>query len=996
MEGLLTPVSTAYKSKTAAEDDALVEVQTPVPAPSSGLIHVSAPEQALEVLRSKPPLDDLRVTLSFLAEPISSDTSNFCIKRPGPLTAQLVHALIVDIIPSHWGILNERGSSKGKAHFKYARDRRCLLSCIRSITGLNAILARLKASIQTMKEAKSKQKVSSSVEILKEYLNALSALLHGDAVIELLWTDLSLNSPPKRKAIWSEIITLIGRGKLLHVAAEASSLVNENSPDLFKEPWVADGMLYCRWVASNITQWLKGCDMASEGLLTGMAALLGKSLRLGYAGRSFINNLSDYDADNSIDVVLEEILILVLGSDDDRLRFSALLNTMAAFDQRAVLDGALRALAKKVTSGIPPTSGSEWWKLDSDMVAAAARYLDFVIDERSACKEHIISWLTSSSGAGVGEGVGIRRAVLAVLSRSRYDLEHVLEKTLEQFGDQLYIRHSPILQQEVHTQILLLSAGYVCRTSSLKLKNITKSGLYLNAVSNRLAASSTRCRLLGMIVGEVLSSLVDKPDKKMDFKIEELTTDDAKWYKSLVQIQDSVGSLSPLEIGAHVKPRIKTKPPAKQPSLKPTSLQGPSRIIAIEEVDNDLGESEEDDLVPYEKPDSDAEDSEEDATLVQRNKPTAPVYIRDLITYLRDTENYDRQKLALSTSPSLIRRKTSFGTEVSAHAEELAKLFVGLQDKYDLDNFQDMRLQGMIAVILCKPLEMAPWFAKTFFDGDYSMSQRSSILTALSISARELAGYKETDTALTTVTPTPSDAFPSRKLPPKMHKIYATELQQHGAIDALSTQLSNTMIQPLAASAADAATGPNILKVRTFSSRLAVEARRKPATVNGLSAIAASSFFFPLTGRFDAHLRAYGAGNVVFAPMLLTSFLKTLALILHASGPHTLQLPEMTSEFWDLLLAVRSQAQKERTIGQAILFGFMTILEVNENQRRLVEAQGKELTETQRWVDVYFQSLLSGSEEDDKVKALAAGILVKIGEVVEKYQALLIGDMSSF
>ena len=547
----------------------------------------------------------------------------------------------------------------------------------------------------------------------------------------------------------------------------------------------------------------------------------------------------------------------------------------------------------------------------------------------------------------------------------------------------------------MHTQVLLLSAGYVHRNTPLKLFMLLRSSTYLNAVSNRLASSSTRARFLGMIVGEALSALAEKPEKQMNFKTEELENTEAQWYKSLTGVRDTIGSINMLGSGAPAQNRnVEVKPRSNKVGPKPITPQANTKIFAIQELDDD--EPEENDLVPYAKPDSDAEDSDEDPTLVQRNKPTAPVYIRDLIVFLRDTENYDRQKLALATASSLIRRKANFGTEVSDHVEELATLLVGLQDKFDMENFQDMRLQGMIAVLLSQPSKMGKWFSNTFFEGDYSISQRASILAVLSISARELGGFKEQDSSLTKMKPGPEKSFPSKFLPERLHKIYAPERQLQGPVDALSQQLSDTMIQPLAASLADKVTGPDILKVRTFSSRLAIESRRKGPTSNALSAIVANSFLFPLTGRFFAHFKVYGSKNVIFEPYLLSSFLKTLSLILHASGPLTLQLPQMTNEMWDLLLSLRTQSQGDRSIGEALLFAFMTLLEINEDKRSLAEAHGKELLETQGWVELLFTSLGAGTEEDDKMRALAAGVLFKIREVVEKYQALLIGDLSSF
>ena len=228
-------------------------------------------------------------------------------------------------------------------------------------------------------------------------------------------------------------------------------------------------------------------------------------------------------------------------------------------------------------------------------------------------------------------------------------------------------------------------------------------------------------------------------------------------------------------------------------------------------------------------------------------------YIRELIAGLRDTENYDRHKLALTTASSLIRRKANFGTEVLDHIEELATLLVGLGDKYEMDDFQQLRLQGMIAVLIAQPLRMGQWFSRTFFDGDYSMSQRASILTTLGMGARELAGFKKEDAALTGADAVPENPFPSKKLPERLHKIYALEA---APVNALAKYLERTMIQPMAIEAADKFAGPNALKVRTFSSRIEVEKKRKKPIPNELARVVADGFFFPLTGRWRIQLQA--------------------------------------------------------------------------------------------------------------------------------------------
>ena len=372
-------------------------------------------------------------------------------------------------------------------------------------------------------------------------------------------------------------------------------------------------------------------------------------------------------------------------------------------------------------------------------------------------------------------------------------------------------------------------------------------------------------------------------------------------------------------------------------------------------------------------------------------------YIRDLIAGLRDTENFDRHKLALTNAASLIRRKSAFGNEVSDNIEELATLLVGLSDKWEMGDFQKLRLQGMIAVLVAEPLKMGQWFSRTFYNGDYSMGQRASVLTTLGMGARELAGLGKEDAALTgaqqAAGATGGHTFPSKRLPDKLHRIYALEA---APMTALSSQLERAMIQPMAATAADQITGPNALKVRTFSSRMEVEKKRQKPIPNALAKVVAEGFFFPLTGRWPIHLQSYGEDSSLTSPFLLSHLLKTLSLILHASGTSTLSLPQMTSEFWDLLLSLRPRATDPAVL-EALLFAFLTLLDINGNdQRRVAEEHAKELLETQGWVENVFERIGGGSEEGDRVRMLAAGVLMRSREVVEKYQRTLMGDLIDF
>jgi telomere length regulation protein len=200
-------------------------------------------------------------------------------------------------------------------------------------------------------------------------------------------------------------------------------------------------------------------------------------------------------------------------------------------------------------------------------------------------------------------------------------------------------------------------------------------------------------------------------------------------------------------------------------------------------------------------------------------------------------------------------------------------------------------------------------------------------------------------------------------------------------------------MEPMALKAADELTGPNALKVRTFSSRIAVQKSKKKPMPNALAKVVADSFFFPLTGRWWIK---HSSGHSPFhSEHLLPVYIRTLAVILHASGPWALSLPQMTSEFWDVLLSIRAGALTNKQYGvlEALLFAFLMLLEVNENKEKLAKEHAKELLETQEWSRLVLESIAPGDEEGDRARMLAASIVVHCSEVVQKWQRLMIGDM---
>ncbi|CAN9341425.1 unnamed protein product [Alternaria alternata] len=951
----MTDFLTAVSTKKVKSPEPLIQEVRSLDIQEDALF-VNSTESALGVLKNQPNRKTVNKVLSYLT------TEGFSLLLPEPLNASIAHQLINDTIPNYWRTI------EGSIEVSKLED------ILRNPTGLGHLNTRLHSLIADSRQKKAPGDARNTAEHIADTLEILSSVLSGYETSHRVLQDVLTygKNSTQRKLIWKEYLAQVASGRLLSIAAEAEDILKKSDGFYQDAVWVADGKEYAAWLGRNIAILLERSSSSEEGL-TAVIELCSKALSLGYTDR-IVSSLFRALIDNSS---LE--------------RLPNLLSRMKTFEQRKYLN-AIVVLVTKEYFSVENVRRDDASIAVSSTVSSAAALFYTLIKDNDVLKEHLVLLLSRSTIPALDESLLCRRSALAALAKDDEKLHTLLENLIKTFGDSVYIRHTPVLQQEALAQTLALCSGYVKRSQPMFLMMMAKSTYHVNGMSNRIGAASTRARFLGIAVGVAISKMVDKPELQLKFELEGAEAEEASWYQRLTEVDDRVGDITDFKTKRHdIAPakKVQSKPKSnprmpKAPAI--TEVQGP-RVV---EVMSD-SEDEDADLMVYEKPDSDPEDDTDDPTAINRNKPTAPVYIRDLIAGLRDQENYDRHELALATAASLIRRKANFGTEVTDHLEELATLLTGLQDNSELEGFAQQRQQALIAVLLAKPAQMAQWFARSFFSGDYSLQQRIVMLTTLGLGARELAGMKDTST--NDLVPAKPD-FPSKQLPPHLHKIYAED-NNAPTVAKISSSMAREMLSPIASQAADQLSGPNILKVRTFSSRMEVEKKRHKPIPNALAQIVADNFFFPLTGRWWLQIRANN-DSIYASTHLLPSFLQTLSLLLNASGPNTLALPQMTREYWDLLLSVRGLASKDKNILNAVLFGFLMLLETNENKERVATEQGKELMETQVWVRSVFEDLGTGSEEDERVRVLAAGVVVRCQEVIEKYQRRMAGALMDY
>lgn len=137
-------------------------------------------------------------------------------------------------------------------------------------------------------------------------------------------------------------------------------------------------------------------------------------------------------------LAVDEIL-LTTSHDADVFRRVCLSTTTTA---TKVLRFLLVHLSQKFLDRLSPDSPTL-----VPTISAAAGVIRSVITGDESRMNLLADWCTASSGAGLGHQTAIRRAVFSVLAQDKETIITVFEKSLSQFGDELYIKHAAALQQ---------------------------------------------------------------------------------------------------------------------------------------------------------------------------------------------------------------------------------------------------------------------------------------------------------------------------------------------------------------------------------------------------------------------------------------------------------------------------------------------------------------------------------------------------------------------
>ncbi|KAJ7273520.1 telomere length regulation protein-domain-containing protein [Mycena haematopus] len=631
---------------------------------------------------------------------------------------------------------------------------------------------------------------------------------------------------------------------------------------------------------------------------------------------------------------------------------------------------------------------------------------------------------------------GLARIIVCWVSGPDTDLralELLLDCVVEMWASPDHVKHSLLNRHRYLTTLLLVTLSYF-PSSSPKLQSLALSPTLISGVGRYIGHLDSSIRRCGMLVAEVVAHL---SGKKLDFGDWEGDEGGKAWARTVRQLllaRDSDANLGDAE---------ETRPPSDESEIRQIITPGiqSARTAKPAPPATEAGYDSDDSLSGYISQSSSRSNSptpselaeiEKDPTLgVGAKKVPRPVYLANW--GLDESQLANEIEMGLDCAEELIRKKAAYGTELEENAVNLVYGLVGLQNNYELEGFSAKRQGALNALVSCAPRVAAPCIIEEYFKNQYSTDQRYAMLNALAFGARELAGLSVPPTSV----PQNRIAFPSKTLPIGLHQKYLGDT--HNAARALPLILNDISREALNRDAeANADKVPDLVRerrLRVQRPRTIAEVDRRiphtpPPQNTTFNEVAARYFTVPLINRFwlffrdeqtreertahqDGRQRYHGAGTgLILNPIVLSHFLATLAILVHASrnapewlaviGPDALELAvtlgtkpisSVEEESTD------SKSQEASVLSTALELALVVLdgcLEL-DGGRSLGLEQTELLLGAGEWANVVFSSLDKGARidggggvQETNLKRAAAGVLLKVDDLTSRWRRSMI------
>ncbi|KAL6014613.1 telomere binding protein [Candidozyma auris] len=540
----------------------------------------------------------------------------------------------------------------------------------------------------------------------------------------------------------------------------------------------------------------------------------------------------------------------------------------------------------------------------------------------------------------------------------------LVHKNFQVWGNAIHMKGEPIVVQGFRTHLLVSLCALVPKEI---LQTVLREKSFLDAISNRLQALSDRVRSLGVYLADKLCVFANQ-ERIFNMEVSSLGVafPEPITYFQQLSLKEAWDLLE--------------APTIEQPLPDVDELSQALKQSLRHDKDKAMNEA-----------DAQMSDEEDDPTLSTTAKVQSPLYIRDLLAYLStDTkapQAYEKIQSALISAPNLLRQKKAFGNEVAFYAEELLSRLAGMTNYFEDKNFETLRLNAMLAVVVSHP-PVTTHLCHLLLTGDYSLQQRMCLLSAMSLAARELRGYRDEAVARSYSL----QSFPTQMLPRNLHQHYLVaggqKLEEYND-SAIQSEIQDMLIGETSENAKDELAGGRILRVSAGLQKKTKDSSQPLVAKDALIQFNKSvgkTFFFPLLAIW------YQSGGInigEYTPLLVAHYIKTLSLILHSAYPSAADLFDMAREFLMFLVSLLPTLGADQTqMLEGVCTGVLLVMEVVDSNI-LVTEMSADLAKVQAHFATIWENII-----DERVKSLCAGLMLRLDELQHKFERTIMDQMN--
>lgn len=544
-------------------------------------------------------------------------------------------------------------------------------------------------------------------------------------------------------------------------------------------------------------------------------------------------------------------------------------------------------------------------------------------------------------------------------------LEDLVVRLLAVWGDRSALIHTPMEQHIYVTQALVLFSLSFHFSGGKKLSSIPVKNLF-KGVQIHLESPVVQIRALGMITAEILTRhFIGNDAAELKFDYSGMDLDSLKLVEMVKNLNIDFQTSRVSEVDGNdvlltlaqdcgifgnktADESSRVEVPLKY-SDRPKIIQdrSASRSETPEPLDSD------DDLEPF--------DMSNDKPLADRKKP---LYLRDMVEGLYETEDMDRWCGSVSSCEELVIKQMP--QEDESLAIIILEALISLEPRFPLENFSDLQLKGAVAVLCIFPSTCAEHLSKLFHreKGTYSIAQRLLILHILVEGAQSLSSIPSA--------PLKKDTKIYEKVASSSFKnrvgVFEEVLDEFSHLFSFEPDFSQ---KPWKKQVDERISS----KTRRFASQT-----RVPLSFTSRFAPVAGSFFFPLVrGVINSSgcisLAVHEETKIDDDSGILLRFILTLSVLMQCSQ-NSPSAPRMGSELLEFAWSIRYHP--EASIRLAVIGCVMSVL-VAVPQSRLQSDLRPALLEARAWLESIACGPLGIQDTNLKCRELGA----KVGSLLD-------------